>query len=114
MSKKKLQVGTICRSVRCKREINNSLLVTIVAIDHSIRSTRGEAAPYLVKRLDGLPFPSTSSRFDGCNNWYASTEVWAAGYKLQPIDLDGDDPRDQKVVRKAPRKKVQKIVPDTV
>ena len=72
MSKKNLQIGTICRSVRCKREINNSLLVTIVAIDHSIRSTRGEAAPYLVKRVDGLPFPSTSSRFDGCNNWFES------------------------------------------
>jgi hypothetical protein len=114
MPKKKLQIGTICRSIRCEREINNGLLLIIVDIDHSIRSTRGEAAPYLVKRLNGLPFPSTSSRFDGCNSWYASTEVWAAGYKLQPIDLDGDDVRDQKVVRTAPRTKVRKPVTSTV
>jgi hypothetical protein len=114
MSKKKLQIGTICRAVRCKREINNGLFLIIVAIDHSIRSSRGEPAPYLVRRLDGLSFPSSTSRYDNTESWYSYDRVWAAGYKLQPIDLDGDDPRDQKVVRKAPRKKVRKSVTATV
>jgi hypothetical protein len=114
MSKKKLQIGTICRGVRCKREINNGLFLIIVAIDNSVRSFCGEPSPYLIRRLDGLTFPSSTSRYDNTEKWYSCDEVWAVGYKLQPIDLDGDDPRDQKVVRKAPRKKVRKSVTATV
>ncbi len=114
MSKKRLRVGTVCKSVRCEREINNGLSLIIIAIDHSIRSSRGETAPYLVKRLDGLPFPSSKSRSDNTESWYSICEVWAAGYKLQPIDPDAEDPRDQRAVRKTSRKKIRKPVSGTV
>lgn len=86
-----LKVGQLCLTVNTElSEHNDGLLVVVLAVNPTMRAGGGELTPYLICRIDGMPFKSTSEQAPG-----KQIRVWAPTYKLKPIDHGGVDARDQ-------------------
>jgi hypothetical protein len=80
-----LQVGDLCITRNTVvSELNNGLLVVIVAINPWCNDGK---TPYRIRRVDGQPMPSLLSS-TGTPLFFKGKECWAAGYKLRRIDPD--------------------------
>jgi len=91
-----LKVGDVCVTVNTRLPaINDGVLVVIVGVNHTIRSYRGEAAPYSIRRVDGQALGSTNDKVTGKLSWSKCTTAWCAGYKLKRVDDKGQDQRDK-------------------
>lgn len=89
MSARPLQVGDLCITVNAKYEINNGALVVITDINATVKDGRGEATPYLIRRVDGQPHPNTTNTATGAPIWYRTMEASCPGRKLRRVD-DGE------------------------
>jgi hypothetical protein len=88
------KVGAVCMTVNTRHPaVNDGVLVVVVGVNAKIRSAAGEPCPYLVRSVDGSPFVSTTNLHTGERSWCKSVQVWAAGYKLKPIDMSAPDAR---------------------
>jgi hypothetical protein len=82
-----LEVGAVCVTVNARHPINNRLTVLILRIDTARESSNGEKAPFLIQRVDGSAFPSTTD-IDTCEpRFYSAKRVWCAAHKLRRIDM---------------------------
>jgi hypothetical protein len=90
---RKHQVGDICVTVNTKHPaINDGVLVVIVGIDNSSMGFKNETTPYLIRRVDGQVFGSTTSIRTGKQHWARCYEAFCAGYKLKRIVDQGIGP----------------------
>ena len=87
-----LEVGAVCVTVNARHPINNRLTVLILRIDPTVKSKLGAQAPYLIRQIDGSPFPSSNDIESGHPRFYRAREVWCEGHKLRRIDLGDDMP----------------------
>lgn len=100
MSARPLQVGDLCITINSKFEMNNGTLVVIMGINPTLKDSKGVSTPYLIRRVDGQPHPSTTNTITGEPMWYRTIQASCAGYKLRRVDEDGNDTRDVTVKRK--------------
>ena len=86
-----LKVGQLCLTVNTElSEHNDGLLVVVLTVNPTMRAGGGELTPYLIRRIDGMPFKRAGEQAPG-----KQFEAWAVAYKLKPIDDGGVDARDQ-------------------
>lgn len=90
----KFKVGDVCLTQGSRFPVlNNNQLVVIVSIDRSLKTDEGECAPYLIRRIDGLPHPSTRDVATGLERWYHAEIARCPGRMLRKPkagDLPGD------------------------
>ena len=81
-----LEFGAVCVTVNARHPINNRLTVLILQINPTRESSKGEHAPFLIQRVDGSAFPSTTD-IETCQpRFYSAKRVWCAAHKLRRID----------------------------
>lgn len=84
---KNLKVGDLCITVNTNMPaVNDGILVEIIGFNPTMKSSKGELVPYLIRRLDGSPFISTLHPTSGELRWCKAGDAWAAGYKLKRIE----------------------------
>lgn len=81
----KHRVGDVCLTINTNLPaVNDGILVVVLKVDFTMRCHRGVLCPYLIRRVDGLPFVGSKNLRTGTPSWCKYYEVWSTGFKLKP------------------------------
>lgn len=90
----KFKVGDVCITQGSRMSLlNDGAVVVILQIDPTVHAANGDAAPYLIRRIDGQLLAYTSCRHTGADRFYRLREAWCRESRLRRFDEPSPPPK---------------------